>query len=974
MKSSRRSSLLGPLTIGLAAGTLLFLAIRSAPGQVRESGAAGLARARAQGEARWQEGNFEGAFAWLSEAVTIARETGKIEEEAACLTRLGRLCWTLGKPDDSERYYSQVLAAAGRLISPQAAREGRAGLKILKLYSQGKADRSAGRVDSSIQVLEEAVRWSRRLGSPEHELKCLRQLSFSRLGKGQPEIFLALNQQALGIARKIRDLGEQAKCLINVGRYDFGANSYNRALNDYSEAADLSRKIGNRADELISLKNIGTILMSLGFYERSLSFLEAACDLDRQSENGLLSLDLNQLGRAFRSRGLILSSKSDIAKAVGFFGEALDLAKKEADAWTQFISLNNIGLANLDLENNHTAYHYLEKALSLAKGLKSPALSIGIENSLGICLLRRGSPRLAGEYLGRALEQTAASVPNMDLWETLFYLGQCHEQQGDVAQALNDYRNSADAIDYVRRRIRLDELKTGFGRDKAKVYESLVSLIFRQNADGPSPPGREEIFRIIERSKARAFFETLAASQSSPADEPESELKTAERALSHQIAALISRSARNDLSREKKSEVERALRQKEEEYVRLLSRAQTALWEPGGLASPLPARLEEVRARLLDEKTAVLEYFLGLSQSYLLSITKEDLRVIPLPDMGALGSSLHAYTGLLSDPPRGEWKGIPAGRRLYNLLLSEALHSLPPRVENLIIIPDGPLSGLPFETLPLPAASSASTADFLISRYTVSYGVSCSSLLFLKERGRRGGFSKDLLAMGNPLYPRRQRAAGRPRLSEAGFMQDLYESQGFELAPLTKSKDEVRSIVGFFPKDRTDVYLGENASEDRLRKAGLEKYEIIHFACHAYQDEKVPFRSGLFLSLGEGQSEDGFLHAREAAALRLRAELVVLSACRTSGGYVENEEGALGLTRVFFYAGARSIVSSLWEVSDGAVAEFMARFYRHLTRRESKAQALRSTKLEMMARKYSHPFYWAAFVLAGEAFGRIGSD
>jgi CHAT domain-containing protein/tetratricopeptide (TPR) repeat protein len=958
----------------MALGTLLCLAGRSADGQAGEGRSGKFTQALALGEARWKEGNFEGAFAWLREALAIAQETSAFEDEAGCLNRLGRLCWALGKPDDSPRFYSQALTAATQITSPTLARESRVGLKILELYSQGKADRSAGRLGMSIQVLEEAVRWSRRLGSPEHEVKCLRQLSLSYLGKGRRETFLALNQQALEIARRMNDRGEQAKCQINFGGYDFGSKNYNRALNDYSEAADLSRKIGNRADELVSLKNIGTILMGLGFYERSLDYFQAACDLDRQSENGLLSLDLNQLGQAFRSRGLILSSRNDIAKSVDFFGESLALAIKEGDTRTQFVSLNNLGQAYLDLGKDHTALHCLEEASGLAKKLEDHEAAIDILTNLGICRLRLGSPELAREYLEEAVDLSGRRAPNMNFWETLFYLGRCHEQQGHVEQALAYYRNSVDAIDYVRSRIRLDEFKTGFARNKAKVYESLISLLFRQNADGRSPAETKEIFLVVERAKARAFFETLAANQSSPADETESDLKAAERELCQQIAALISRSSRRGLTGEKKSEIEKNLRQKEEEYLRLLSRMQAELEGPEGLASPLPAGLEQIQDRLLDEKTAVLEYSLGQGQSYLLLITKAELRVIPLPAIGAIESSLRAYARLLSDPPRGEWRGIPAGRHLFRILLSEAMASLPPRVGHLIIIPDGPLTGLPFETLPLPAAAPMANEDYLISRYSVSYGVSCSSLLFLKERVRMGNFSKELLAMGNPSYPSRKSAGKRPKLSEAGFMRDLYESQGFELAPLRRSQDEVKKIAGFFPKHKADVYLGKDATEGRLKKAGLENYEVVHFACHAYQDEKVPFRSGLFLSLDEGQVDDGFLHAREAAALRFRAELVVLSACRTSSGYVEEGEGSMGLTRVFFYAGARSIVSSLWEVSDRAVAEFMPRFYRHLTRGESKAQALRSAKLEMLDSRYSHPFYWAAFVFTGEPFGRIDAD
>ena len=279
----------------------------------------------------------------------------------------------------------------------------------------------------------------------------------------------------------------------------------------------------------------------------------------------------------------------------------------------------------------------------------------------------------------------------------------------------------------------------------------------------------------------------------------------------------------------------------------------------------------------------------------------------------------------MSEPSAKGWNGLPAGKRLSEALLSEAIGLLPSGIENLIVIPDGALVGLPFETLPLPQVSSGAPHTYLIAKYSVSYGASCSSLLFLKERERKGPFSKGLLAMGDPLYVRRTPAERNSRLSEAGLMQDLYESQGFRLDPLGRSRAEARRIAALFPERMADVYLKGDASVSRLKSLALENYQVIHLACHAYEDEMVPYRSGLFLSAPTGCDDGGFLYARDVAGLSMRAELVVLSACRTSRGYIEDGEGAMGLARAFFYAGARSVVSSLWEVSDRAAAEIMPR-------------------------------------------------
>ncbi|MEW5900401.1 MAG: CHAT domain-containing protein, partial [Acidobacteriota bacterium] len=275
-------------------------------------------------------------------------------------------------------------------------------------------------------------------------------------------------------------------------------------------------------------------------------------------------------------------------------------------------------------------------------------------------------------------------------------------------------------------------------------------------------------------------------------------------------------------------------------------------------------------------------------------------------------------------------------------------------------------------TLPFSTVGDPSGTRYLISTYAVSYASSCSSLLFLTER-KASSRAKGLLAFANPLYHLSSSVRKGGKISPASLMKNLYESQGFDLDPLDQSEQEVKSIAAFFPKGKKDVYVSGEASEEKLKQTALENYEVIHFACHAYEDDRVPFRSGLFLSLHQGQEEDGFLQAREIGRLRMNAGLIVLSACRSSGGHIEPGEGTMGLPRVFFYAGAQSVLSSLWEVSDLAAVELMRRFYSYLGQKKSKAQALRLAKLSMLESRYAHPFYWAAFVLHGEPFSQLSS-
>ncbi|MFQ5670138.1 MAG: CHAT domain-containing protein [Acidobacteriota bacterium] len=142
---------------------------------------------------------------------------------------------------------------------------------------------------------------------------------------------------------------------------------------------------------------------------------------------------------------------------------------------------------------------------------------------------------------------------------------------------------------------------------------------------------------------------------------------------------------------------------------------------------------------------------------------------------------------------------------------------------------------------------------------------------------------------------------------------------------------------------------------------------MLHFATHALLSQGDPMSSALVLSPGAGGPQDGFLQAREIARLRLDADLVVLSACRTARGNILPGGGVEGLAQAFFQAGARSVVGTLWNVDDAETAAFMGAFYRHLGMGQGKAEALRRAKLDRRAvLPPDGPVHWAAFLLLGE--------
>ncbi|MFQ5875316.1 MAG: CHAT domain-containing protein [Dehalococcoidia bacterium] len=181
--------------------------------------------------------------------------------------------------------------------------------------------------------------------------------------------------------------------------------------------------------------------------------------------------------------------------------------------------------------------------------------------------------------------------------------------------------------------------------------------------------------------------------------------------------------------------------------------------------------------------------------------------------------------------------------------------------------------------------------------------------------------------------------------------------------------------------DSEHINLRERATVERVQELDLSRYRILHFATHGVLGDEVGLTTqpALVLSqIGEKGKHGGLLQFADILDLNLNADLVVLSACSTGLGRLRQGEGIVGLTRAFLYAGASSVVVSLWKVEDQSTSLLMEHFYERLKQGESEAEALRQAKLDVMRstvelkaigmhQSLASPFYWAPFVLVGQA-------
>jgi CHAT domain-containing protein len=315
--------------------------------------------------------------------------------------------------------------------------------------------------------------------------------------------------------------------------------------------------------------------------------------------------------------------------------------------------------------------------------------------------------------------------------------------------------------------------------------------------------------------------------------------------------------------------------------------------------------------------------------------------------------------------------------------------------KRLLIIADGVLQYLPFAALPVPSetfrAGRNGRRPPLIVEHEIVSLPSASTLAALRRdfAGRRPA-QKGIAVLADPVFDKDDQRvnlhqeSGRteaPTGGDSGLkdkseveraLEDVTDQEGrVRLQRLWGTRLEAQAIDKIAPAHATLLALDFAANRETATNVALSQFRIVHFATHTFIDNVHPELSGIVLSLvdKDGRPQDGFLRANEIFNLKLPAELVVLSGCRTGLGKEVRGEGLIGLTRGFMYAGTTRVVVSSWSINDKATAELMSAFYRKMlgTEHLSPAAALRAAQIEMWSNsRWQAPYFWATFTLQGE--------
>jgi CHAT domain-containing protein/Tfp pilus assembly protein PilF len=914
-------------------------------------------------------GEFGQSFEALQQALTLVRGHRDPSRQGRCLMRMGLLKWDLGEIGGSAYHFGEAATAFRKAGDLRALEFCAKCLEVIRLYNQGKDDRTAGLLHSSVARFEEASLRGRETGIPDFELKCLRQESLAYLDLRQFDLFLKNNKKGLEIAADIRHGIEQGRCLNNIGVYYQWQNDYSRAVVFFEKALAVLSAVADPATEAECQNNLGLIYRELGNFERAQFYLASALDRDRRAGDlSAIAMDLANIGAVLLSRGIVEHRKEDLLKAFDLFQECLRLQdRRNTGHLITFSALNNMGIILNELEDREGARRHFSRAMNILDPSKNILESCHAMSNIATTYLDEQNIDEALSHFRKAFDLSIKSSFDNALIESSVGLGQCYERKGDGLTALSFYRRAMDTIETLRGRVSSESAMIGFARNKLEPYERLIYILADLYVSRPSRGGLNEIFSIFEKARARAFLKSVQAARFDLPSSGYSLLAERQQTLSRNIANLFDAVADPSHTPESRQALKDELELEEEEYVRSIQEARAAGQVRGNRRPDAIDRVETVQELLIDRKALLMEYFLGEKRSYLISISSTTASLHLLPKRQDIEASLRAYLKLIADRSLEPKAGFEAAARIGQLLIPAEMEEELKSTRTIIVVPDGILHYLPFETLRIPYGTGLS---YLVEEASVAYCPSSSALIALMgpDRLPPSQWKKELLAVGGSIYqPKDGHDEGAPVKGHPVDKPIDFE-EGIELRPLPFSRKEILDISKVFRPDAVDLLVGEDANEANVKAWPLTNYRIIHFACHGFLNVRYPFRSALVLSPGGNAEEDGFLQMREIYGLDVSADLVVLSACQTGNGLMERSEGTLGLSRPFFFAGARSVLASLWPIDDEATGAFMSDLYRAIAEGSSTAEALRHTKRKMLKSRWAHPYYWATFLLQGDPF------
>lgn len=926
------------------------------------------------------------------ESLALAQKIGDKQLEAALLNGLGTIHSALGEYLQAIQCWQQTLQLCREFVDRRS--------EASALSNLGTASASLGKPQEALDYYQQALRITREIGHRRSEARLLINIGMRYLSTGDPNKATESFQQALTLSREMGLRNDEAAVLHNLAGAWLELGDYQKVLDYDNQALTIARTIGYRRIEVAALLLIGRTHTRLGDQAPAVTAFKQALTLSRESGNR------NEEANALASLGLIHRLRGEFPQAIETLEQAAKLHRAIGARTILASDLMALGDARLSMGEIDKAVEYLREALALSRETSSIGYEATTSLLLGKVQWKQGHPEQALELFRRGLELSRAiGYVHLEI-ESLRQLAQFVLEQQNYSEAQTHIESAIRLLESARASVGRQDLRSTFRARVHNYYEAWIEALMgrsRQERDAKQAAAfAARAFEVSEQSRARGLIELLQEARVEIREGIAPELLQREAELYRQLTVKSERLTRvqpADLEKEPAVALRDEISKLLAEYSDAQARIRLANPRYAALNASEPLNLTEIQRQTLDEKSLLLEYSLGEERSYLFAVTSQSLQIFVLPKRAEVEQVVRRLNQQLrarADRPRfemepdrrqriahadAEYKAVAA--ELSRMLLEPARELLADK--RLLIVADGALHYVPFAALPAPKpASHRSTvaAMPLIVEHEITLIPSASAIALEREQlGKRAPATKLLAAFGDPVFsandPRVQ-PVSKSELAKTNSTEverktaDAVESN-WALPRLPSSRREVETIVELaanLTKSGNRLWLGFEAERAAVIGGELSQYRFLHFATHGVLDDAQANLSGLVFSLVDrhGVQQNGFFRLVDVYKLRLFADLVVLSGCRTGLGQELNGEGLIGLTRGFLLAGASRVMASLWEVSDQATAELMQRFYRELlVGKRTPAAALRAAQISFLKdSRWQSPFYWGAFVIHGE--------
>lgn len=681
------------------------------------------------------------------------------------------------------------------------------------------------------------------------------------------------------------------------------AGEYESALRYQEKALEESRDYGIMGQVIWTTIGLGDIYSKLGDFIKAEQYYKEAKLLKDTLEMKTTSIDASLNLRS----GEVLSANEYFSSQGSFTGEAV----------------SSLRIAEILLQRgiSDSAMIYLEQA---ENKFKTTGNREGITHVLlckGRIMVDAGNPDAAGPLLDSALQAT--DFPET-AWQAWFHLGRMYEELSQDEKAVESYRNSISVIEKIRGNLTIDEFKSTYFDNKREVYDRLLRLLLRLKDP-------VEAFQISEQARARAFYDILANKKIDYRGSVSGDLISREqekRIEVQKLYKLLQRSTpgeyRDGDSRSSAlQQLRESLTSAQTEYEDIVRRIKLNNPAYAEMVTVEPVNFNDLKASI-DEKTAILTYWISKNELIIWFITGSETSSLSIP----------VNEKTVSEMVESARKSIQSNSMdeirhdlslLYSMLIGPFDEKLA-HYSDLVIIPNGPLHFIPFQTL------MNKRGEYLVQKYNLIYAPSASVYMVCNNRQVKPGSKFMGMALSDIVLENKQGLPG--------------------------TEDEVRKILPLFPEN---ISTYGTQSTETFVKNNAAGYNFIHFATHGNYNYEQPLYSHLLFSPSE--EDDGRFNVFEVFELNINASLVTLSACETGLGNISQGDELVGLSRAFLFAGASSVIVSLWAVADYPTSLLMVNFYRYLKNHDLQ-EALTLAQRDVI-KIYPQPLYWSPFVLIG---------